>query len=297
MTTEKATTTSYGEMQYTCATCGNTYTQEIQPLELGVSNVTSVTVSGSGFKVKWSKVSGASGYKLYRKTASGDYVLAKKTSSTSYTDSGLTAGTKYTYVVKAYNSVQTADEGTSMSYTFIKKTSISSLTSTSKGVKIKWKAVSGAKNYVIYRNGTKVTTTTSTSYVDTGATTNGKAYKYYILTYVDSSSYSKSAVKKTYYLKTQAISSAVNKSGKKIQVKYSKNNRATGYQIQYSTSSKFTSSKTTTKKVTSYKTVSKTLTKLTKNKTYYVRVRSYKKVSDTVYYGAWSAKKKVKVTK
>ena len=54
--------------------------------------------------IKWSKVSGASGYKVYRKTSGGSWKLLKTVgaSVTSYTDKTPKAGTKYYYTVKAY---------------------------------------------------------------------------------------------------------------------------------------------------------------------------------------------------
>lgn len=71
-----------------------------------------------------------------------------------------------------------------------------------------------------------------------------------------------------------------------------KSTQVTGYQIQYSTSSKFKSgNKTAT--VTSYKTTSKTIKKLKAKKKYYVRVRTYKKAGGVKYYSAWSSKKYV----
>ncbi|MCM1567851.1 MAG: fibronectin type III domain-containing protein [Roseburia sp.] len=83
---------------------------------------------------------------------------------------------------------------------------------------------------------------------------------------------------------------------KKLTVKWKKQSRATGYEIQYSTNKNFT--KSTVKKVTVKKksTVKKTITGLKAKKTYYVRIRAYKTVSGKKYYSAWSSPKKV-VTK
>ncbi len=69
----------------------------------------------------------------------------------------------------------------------------------------------------------------------------------------------------------------------------------TGYEVQASTSSKFTSK--TTKKVTlkSAKTKKTTIKKLKKGKKYYVKVRAYKTVDGKKIYGAWSAVKSVKI--
>lgn len=68
--------------------------------------------------------------------------------------------------------------------------------------------------------------------------------------------------------------------------------QATGYQLQYSTSSKFTNAKTVW--ITSNKTASKKITNLTAKKKYYIRVRTYKTVSGTKYYSVWSATKSIK---
>ncbi len=71
-----------------------------------------------------------------------------------------------------------------------------------------------------------------------------------------------------------------------------KSTQVTGYQIQYSTSKKFTSAKTKT--ISSYKTTKYTLKSLSAKKTYYVRVRTYKKVGSKTYYSGWSTYKYVK---
>ena len=66
---------------------------------------------------------------------------------------------------------------------FIQAPSISSLTATSKGVKISWKKVSGAEKYRIYYKykdtWKKIADSTGTSYTWTGAKS-GTAYTFYI---------------------------------------------------------------------------------------------------------------------
>ena len=80
---------------------------------------------------------------------------------------------------------------------------------------------------------------------------------------------------------------------KKITVKWKKQTAQTaGYQIQYSTSSKFAKPKTVT--ITKNTSTSKAVTKLAGKKKYYVRIRTYKKVSGKNYYSAWSKSKTVK---
>jgi len=88
------------------------------------------------------------------------------------------------------------------------------------------------------------------------------------------------------------VSSATNSSSKAVTVKYGKVKNAGGYQIQYSTSSKFKNPKTKSVTKTSAK-----ITKLSKNKTYYFRVRAYRKYGSIKVYGAWSNAKSVKIRK
>ena len=78
-------------------------------------------------------------------------------------------------------------------------------------------------------------------------------------------------------------------------VKWGKNAKAGGYQLQYATASNFKGAKTVT--IKKAKNISATVKKLTKGKKYYVRVRTYQKVSGKTYYSAWSASKNVTIKK
>lgn len=77
--------------------------------------------------------------------------------------------------------------------------------------------------------------------------------------------------------------------------------QTTGYQIQYSTSSKFTAKTTQTLMVSKNKTTSKTISKLKGNKKYYVRIRTYKTVTvngkSTKIYSSWSKAKTIRTKK
>lgn len=69
--------------------------------------------------------------------------------------------------------------------------------------------------------------------------------------------------------------------------------QASGYRIQYSTSSKFKKD-THIKTVKSYKTKSLKIKKLKAKKKYYVRIQTYKTVGGIKYYSGWSKAKSVK---
>ncbi|MCC8168015.1 MAG: fibronectin type III domain-containing protein [Clostridiales bacterium] len=180
---------------------------------------------------------------------------------------------------------------------------------TTSGVKVTWKKVSGASGYYVYRKTTSgsykkiktISSASTLSYKDTAVKSkNGKTYKYCVVPYYKSSAGnitkgSHSVDKKIVRLTTVTLSSVKNTSSKKITVKWKKNSKASGYQIQYSTSKSFSSSKKVT--VSGASKLSKKIGSLKKGKTYYVRVRAYKKTSSgTKYYSAWSSKKSVKIT-
>ncbi|MCQ2492617.1 MAG: InlB B-repeat-containing protein [Lachnospiraceae bacterium] len=177
------------------------------------------------------------------------------------------------------------------------------LSNAASGITIAWDKVTGASGYYVYRkdgsNYTKIATVNkddTLSFTDTSVKTkNGSAYTYAVCAYCGDNK-SQYVDKKTYRVTGVSISSLKNSSSKKMTVKWSKNSKATGYQIQYSKSSSFASgNKTVTVKGAG--TVSKKISSLTKKKTYYVRVRAYKTVSSVKYYSAWSAKKSVKIKK
>lgn len=93
------------------------------------------------------------------------------------------------------------------------------------------------------------------------------------------------------------ITSVKSKKKKQITVSWKNNiKNVTGYEIQYSTSKKFT--KKTTKTVTAKgkKVKSKKISKLKSKKTYYVRIRAYKNQSQgEKFYGKYSKTLKIKV--
>ena len=85
---------------------------------------------------------------------------------------------------------------------------------------------------------------------------------------------------------------SVKAQSKAFTVKWKKKSGITGYQIQYSTNSKFKKGNKSIK-IKNVKTVSKKITKLKVAKKYYVRIRTYKIVNKKTYYSSWSKKKNV----
>ena len=140
-------------------------------------------------RLTWNAVSGATSYRIYRSESRGTgYSLLGTTSSTSYTNTGAAAGKTYYYRVKAVNR-----DGMASGYSNIVSgkakaaapaaPSVTIGNSSTGKPRLTWKAVSGAVSYRIYRSESRGTgysllgTTSSTSYVNTGAAA-GKTYYY-----------------------------------------------------------------------------------------------------------------------
>ena len=158
------------------------------PLPPAAPTVT-MTYSDSGKpKLTWNAVSGATSYRVFRSESRGTgYSLLGTTSSTSYTNTGAAVGKTYYYRVKAVNNVGTS--GYSNIVSGKAKTAAPAAPSVTIGnsstgkPQLTWKAVSGAVKYEVYRSTRQnsgyslLGTTTSTSYVNTGAST-GTTYYY-----------------------------------------------------------------------------------------------------------------------
>ena len=138
--------------------------------------------------IKWTAVSGASQYEVYRSgSKDGTYTLLGTTTAANYTDSKANAGYTYYYKVRAISKVRST-ANSSLSATVAATCPCARpvvkpdyLISTGKPY-IKWSAVSGASKYYVYRSGSSngtykyVGTTTATNYTDNKA---NAGYTYY----------------------------------------------------------------------------------------------------------------------
>lgn len=144
-----------------------------------------LTVTGatnSSISLSWNTVSGAASYNVYR---NGSKANSSAVTATSFTDSGLASGTSYSYTVAAVDSsgnvgttsgaVTGTTTGTPTKLPAPTGLAVTGATSTS--VSLSWNAVSGAASYAVFRNGTQVKSTTTTSYTDTGLAS-GTSYSY-----------------------------------------------------------------------------------------------------------------------
>ena len=158
------------------------------PLPPAAPTVT-MTYSDSGKpKLTWNAVSGATSYRVFRSESRGTgYSLLGTTTATSYTNTGAAVGKTYYYRVKAVNSVGTSGYSNIVSgkakAAAPAAPSVTAGNSSTGKPQLTWKAVSGAVKYEVYRSTRQnsgyslLGTTTSTSYVNTGAST-GTTYYY-----------------------------------------------------------------------------------------------------------------------
>lgn len=145
---------------------------------LSAPKLSSVYNTSEGVKFSWKKVTGAEGYKVYRKVGSGSYKYIGTTSKTTYIDKTAKSGTTYTYSVKAYKSkTNSAYNKTGLKIKHISAPEVK-VKEYSKSIKLSWNEIAEAKEYAVYRKAsgeskwTKLTTTTELSYKDTAVKRN-----------------------------------------------------------------------------------------------------------------------------
>ena len=188
---------------------GNTYYYKVRALDANGtagawSSVVSVTykqilpaptVTGGNDNqgrptLKWNAVSGAAKYEVYRaRSEDGDYIKYSTVTGTSYTNTSyIENGNTYYYKVRALNANGTAGAWSSVvSVTYKQILPAPTVTGGNDNQgrpNLKWKAVSGAAKYEVYRarsmNGDyiKYSTVTGTSYTNTSYIEDGNTYYY-----------------------------------------------------------------------------------------------------------------------
>ena len=124
---------------------------------------------------------------------------------------------------------------------------------------------------------------------------NGEGYGYIMRSYVDGSQSENSVPEYTCFLSKVSIKSVKSTASKKLTVKWSTNDKASGYQIRISTTKSFTKTITEMIKIASKTKSTKTIGKLKGGKKYFVQARAYRSYNGEIYYSEWSTSKSLKV--
>ena len=237
-------------------------------------------VGANKVNLSWSKVTGASYYKVSRRVvnADGSYgswtTLSSKCTDTKYTDAkSLSSGKTYQYSVRTGASDGMSATNCFATITYVGVTVVK-LENKASGVKVSWDKVSGASKYRVYRkysgesSYTKLKDVTTTSYTDTAVTQNKKVY-YAVRVYDTNNNYSALATNSTTFIKTPSPKVSTLSTG--VKVSWSKVTGAEEYIVYRKTSSatKWTTLKTVTG--TSY-----TDTTAKSGTTYYYSVKAVK---------------------
>ncbi len=201
--------------------------------------LTSVKWDGDGNAVKWKRVSGATAYRVYRKTPSGSYKMIAQVSSGSfeYVDTTAKKSGSYYYTVRAMNGkVSGAYEIGKGVNCLDAPVLLSAATAKNGTVTVKWNKVSGATGYYVYRkqeggSWSKLAKTTEPSYVDKSSKKSGVKYIYTVKAYNASSKGLHDTVGiDLLYLSTPSITLESSDDGK-VMLKWSGVSGASSYRV------------------------------------------------------------------
>ena len=158
-------------------------------------SMTATPVTYNSIQVKWSAVTGASGYVVYRATSkTGTYTYLSTTTTASFTNRSTGTGITYYYKIRAYRTVGSTKVYGPYSAVATAKTAIGApatvkaVRASSTSIRVNWSAVTGATQYEVWRStssgGTYVLVkTTASLYHTNGSLTTGKIYYYKVRAY------------------------------------------------------------------------------------------------------------------
>lgn len=177
------------------------------------------------------------------------------------------------------------------------------LVNTTAGITVRWGKASYASGYHVYRRtlGTRwgriatVTGAEKVSYTDKSVQTgSGVRYAYIVQAYNSGKVSSPSKSAWTVRMTAPRLLRPTAKGPGKMLVRWRRDKNASGYQIQYSTSSSFKES-WTKEWIRSGKVTAAAVSGLRRDRTYHVRIRSYKDAGYDRHYSAWGSPQKVNI--
>ncbi len=113
--------------------------------------------ASNGIKVSWSKVSGATGYTVYRSQYSGGKwsgwknMGTTKADKTSWTDKSVKTGVQYKYTVRTVKSKLASGYKATSGLVFLSMPTVK-IANDANGIKVSWSKSGGATGYTVYRS-------------------------------------------------------------------------------------------------------------------------------------------------
>ena len=249
--------------------------------------------------LEWDIPEGADACFLYRKgkgDADWSALATLEGEAAAYLDQDVTAGGTYSYRLR----VRWSSDGSLSEYSpsvsvrrLLPPVNVVSSRS-AVGVLFSWNPAEGAGGYRVYRRGEKEKSWTLVAALASGNTrswtdasaANSELYRYAVASYGGGSESVLSSSVRFCHVAAPSFKSFKRKGKTSYEAVWAKNTEASGYQIQYSTSSVFSSRKTV--KVQGAANVRKVMGGASSKKTYYARVRAYLSRGGKTYYSAWS---------
>ncbi len=249
----------------------STFTASATLVRLAQPTVT-IANAKTGVTVKWNKIAGATGYKIYRqelvngKWSNWASKGTVKSSKTSWTDTNAESGVTYRYTVRAVNGKSLSSYTATGNLMFLSEPNVK-IKNASNGIEVSWNLVEGATGYTVYRSEYNAKTKKWSGWSNRGTAKAGKSswtdkkvtsgvkYKYTVRAINGNFKSTYTSSGKLIYLAQPVVTSAKTTSG--IAVKWTKSGGATSYIVyrQEMTDgawSKWVSVATTKAKVNSY---------------------------------------------
>ena len=272
-------------------------------------NLTSVTsVEYNAIELKWDKVDGANGYKIYRKLPSDkNYkeLITLYEQTDKYTDQTVTCGTTYQYIIKSfrYENGKTYTSGNNLAVSCKAVPPVVKVKVASTGynsLKVSWEKVNGATGYRIYFKKDNAKNWSTLATFENGSLTScehrklttGVNYTYSVRAYYKDGSktiwgdFNQTGVTKKPVTSAPKLVSVTSSTATNVTVKWKTVSGANGYKVMR----KADGSKTwSTIGTTNSKKLSYTDKKVTCGVKYHYTVRAYRNVSKKPVLGSYNS--------
>ena len=195
----------------------------------------------TGVVVKWNAVEGAESYRVNRKLPGGSWKLvANNIKDLTYTDTTAKSGTTYQYTVRALNGDAVSGNTSTPEIQYLSRPVVNASASTT-SIKLQWKAVEGAKEYIVYvkndaGNWESLKRVTGTSYIAKNLTL-GQIYSFAVRAVNDQAQSTRSAAASAKATFPAPEYSVKLKSGKGIEISWKAVDGAGSYRVYRRTNS------------------------------------------------------------